>query len=249
MRNSVPNSITIISLILSCASIILTFNGEFVQASILIIICTVCDFLDGFTARILKVNNPLGGQLDSLIDMVSFGVAPGLLMFKFIEYLQQQNPVEFLANYPWILYLTFLIPILSAFRLAKFNIDTRQTKSFIGLAVPAHATFYIFAVIVYFNPELPTIISVAPMIEILFSNPLVMLILTVLLSFMLIAEVPMFSLKVKNLKWSENQTPLTFLFILIGLSILINIAAFPIIILLYISWSIIAKYTTKQKTN
>ena len=78
MRNSVPNSITILSLILSCASIILTFNGEFVQASILIIICTVCDFLDGFTARVLKVNNPLGGQLDSLIDMVSFGVAPGL---------------------------------------------------------------------------------------------------------------------------------------------------------------------------
>lgn len=247
MKNSVPNTITIVSLILSCSAIILTFKEEYVLAAILIIICCVCDFLDGFTARILKVNNPLGAQLDSLVDMVAFGVAPGMLMFMFIEHLQHQNPVALLVNYPWLNYLTFLIPILSAFRLAKFNIDTRQTKSFIGLAVPAHATFYIFTVIVYFNPELPTIINVTPMIELVFSNPLVMLILTIGLSFMLIAEVPMFSLKVKNLKWSENQTPLTFLFILITLSILINIAAFPIIILLYIVWSIIAKYTSKTK--
>ena len=162
--------------------------------------------------------------------------------------MQTQNPVEILTNFPWLIYLTFLVPILSAFRLAKFNIDTRQTKSFIGLAVPAHATFYIFAIIVYFTPELPTLIDISPMVELLFSNPLVMLVLTVALSLMLIAEVPMFSLKVKNLKWSENQTPLTFLFILITLSILINIAAFPIIILLYIVWSIIAKYTSKTKT-
>lgn len=248
MKNAIPNSITIISLILSCSSIILTFSEQYVNAAILIIICTVCDFLDGFTARILKVNNPLGGQLDSLIDMVSFGVAPGLLMFKFIEYLQFQNPVELLANYPWLIYFTFLIPILSAFRLAKFNIDTRQTTSFIGLAVPAHATFYIFAVIVYFNPQLPTIININPIIELLFSNPLSLLILTVLLSFMLIAEVPMFSLKVKNLRWSENQTPLSFLFILISLALLINITAFPIIILLYVIWSIIAKYTSRTKS-
>jgi CDP-diacylglycerol--serine O-phosphatidyltransferase len=248
MKNAVPNTITIISLVLSSWSIILTFEGNLSLAAHLLIICCICDFLDGFAARLLKVNNPLGAQLDSLVDMIAFGLAPAMLMFQFTKNLHAENPIQILTDYPWLFYITFLIPILSAFRLAKFNIDTRQTKSFIGLAVPAHATFYIFAVIVYLHPELPALIDVKPILIPIFSNPLIMLGLTVLLSFMLIAEVPMFSLKVKNLKWSENQTPLTFLFILITLSVLINIAAFPIIILLYIVWSIIAKYIGSPKS-
>lgn len=246
MKNAIPNSITIISLLLGCLAIVLTFKGDLDLAAHLIIICCICDFLDGFTARILKVNNPLGAQLDSLVDMVAFGVAPGVLMFEFINHLQNQNPIELLTHSPWLIYLTFLIPVLSAFRLAKFNIDTRQTSSFIGLAVPAHATFYIFSVIIYLHPDLPKLIDLNSIIMPVFSNPLIMLGLTVLLSFMLIAEVPMFSLKVKNLRWSENQTPLSFLFILIALLVLINIAALPIIILLYIVWSIIAKYLNKS---
>jgi CDP-diacylglycerol--serine O-phosphatidyltransferase len=246
MRNAVPNTITIISLILSCWAIILTFEGDLDLAAHLIIICCLCDFLDGFAARLLKVKNPLGAQLDSLVDMVAFGVAPAMLMFQFLKHLQSENPIQLLADYPWLLYLTFLIPILSAFRLAKFNIDTRQTTSFIGLAVPAHASFYIFAVIVYLHPELPKIIDVNPWVMPVLSNPLIMLGITVLLSFMLIAEVPMFSLKVKNLRWSENQTPLTFLFILIALIVLTNLVAMPVIILIYIVWSIIAKYTSKK---
>ncbi len=249
MKNSVPNSITIISLILSCWAIILTFEGNLNLAAHLLIICCVCDFLDGFAARLLKVNNPLGAQLDSLVDMVAFGVAPAMLMYQFIKNLHEANPVQLLSDYPWLLFITFLIPILSSFRLAKFNIDTRQTKSFIGLAVPAHATFYIFTVIVALNPDLPKLVDVNPFVMPIFTNPLILLGLTVLLSFMLIAEVPMFSLKVKNLKWSENQTPLSFLFILITLSVLTNLVAFPIIILIYIVWSIIAKYTVKQKTT
>ena len=248
MKNAVPNSITIISLILSSWAIVLTFESNLDLAAHLLIICCVCDFLDGFAARLLKVNNPIGAQLDSLVDMIAFGLAPALLLFQFTKNLQAENPIQILTDYPWLFYITFLIPILSAFRLAKFNIDTRQTKSFIGLAVPAHATFYIFAVIVYLHPDLPKLIDVNHILIPIFSNPLLMLGISVLLSFMLIAEIPMFSLKVKNLKWSENQTPLTFLFILITLSVLINIAAFPLIILLYIIWSIIAKYTSKTKT-
>jgi CDP-diacylglycerol---serine O-phosphatidyltransferase len=245
MKNQIPNSITILSLVLSCLAIIFIFDGKLDLAAHLLIICCVCDFLDGFAARILKVKNPLGAQLDSLVDMVAFGVAPGLLMYKFIQLLQIEHPIELLTNYPWLIYITFLIPILSAFRLAKFNIDTRQTTSFIGLAVPAHASFYIFSVIIYLHPDLPKIIDVNPIVTPVFSNALIMLVFTLFLSLMLIAEVPMFSLKVKNLKWSENQTPLTFLFILISLLVLTNLVAMPIIIILYIIWSVIAKYTLK----
>ena len=248
LKNSVPNSITIISLILSCWAIVLTFNGQLGFAAHLLIICCLCDFLDGFTARILKVKNPLGAQLDSLVDMVAFGVAPGMLMFKYIQLLQEETPSQLLVNYPWLIYITFLIPILSAFRLAKFNIDTRQTSSFIGLAVPAHASFYIFSVIVFLHPDLPKLIDINSLVIPIFSNPLIMLLSIIPLSLMMIAEVPMFSLKVKNLRWSENQTPLTFLFILIALLATTNLVAMPLIIVIYIIWSIIAKYL-KPKTS
>lgn len=248
MKNQIPNSITILSLILACMAIVFTFEGKMDVAAYLIIGCAACDFFDGFAARILKVKNPLGAQLDSLVDMVAFGVAPGILMFQFTKELHEQNPVQLLTDYPWLFYITFLIPIFSAFRLAKFNIDTRQTTSFIGLAVPAHATFYIFSVIIYLHPDLPKIVDVNSLIMPIVSNPLIMLASTIPLSLMLVAEVPMFSLKVKNLKWSENQTPLTFLFILISLWVLFNLVAMPIIILIYIIWSIIAKYSNNPKT-
>ena len=247
MKNQIPNSITIISLIASCLAITLTFEGKLDIAAYLLIISCACDFFDGFTARVLKVSNPIGKEIDSLVDMVAFGVAPGMLMFKFTKLLQEAHPSEILIQYPWLFYIVFLIPVFSAIRLAKFNIDTRQTTSFIGLAVPAHASFYIFSVLIYLYPDLPKIIDVNNIVMPIISNPLTMLVLSVLLSLMLIAEVPMFSLKVKNLKWAENKTPLTFLFIWLTLLGLTNIVAMPTIIILYILWSILAKYINKSK--
>ena len=249
MKNQVPNIISILSLILSCLAIVLIFDNKLDIAAYLLIGSCICDFFDGFAARALKVNNPIGKEIDSLVDMVAFGVAPGMLLYKFLELLQKENPVQLLTNYPWLLYLAVLIPILSAIRLAKFNIDTRQTKSFIGLAVPAHASFYIFVVIIYLHPDLPKIIDVDSLVMPIVSNPLIILVLGVLLSFMLIAEVPMFSLKVKNLKWSENKLPLTFLFIWLALLALTNIVAMPTIIVLYIIWSIIANFKNKPLTS
>ncbi|PCJ28116.1 MAG: hypothetical protein COA97_02235 [Flavobacteriales bacterium] len=246
MKNQIPNIISIISLILSCLAIVLVFENKLDVAAYLLIGSCFCDFMDGFTARILKVNNPIGKEIDSLVDMVAFGVAPGMLLFQFTKLLQEENPVQLITDYPWLLYFIILIPILSAIRLAKFNIDTRQTRSFIGLAVPAHASFYIFSVIIYAHPDLPKIIDVNSLVIPIVSNPLVMLTFSILLSFMLIAEVPMFSIKVKNLKWVENKLPLTFLFLLIALLILINLVAMPIIIVIYIIWSIILKFRNKS---
>ena len=249
MKNQIPNVISILSLILSCYSIILIFNNQLDTAAYLLIGACICDFFDGFAARALKVNNPIGKEIDSLVDMVAFGVAPGLLMYQLINIAQEAKPSPLLTNFPWLIYLVVLIPILSAIRLAKFNIDTRQTTSFIGLAVPAHAAFYIFIAIIYYHPDLPQIIDANAVITPIISNPLILLFFGSLLPFMLIAEVPMFSLKVKNLKWSENKLPLSFFFIWIGLLLLTNIVAMPTIIILYIAWSSYVNFKNQPLKN
>ena len=247
MKNQIPNAITILSLILACLAIILTFEGELAIAAYLLIGSCVADFLDGFAARALKVNNPIGKEIDSLVDMIAFGVAPAMLMYQITKLAQETQQIQLLIDFPWIHYLVFLIPIFSAIRLAKFNIDTRQTKSFIGLAVPAHAAFYIFCALLYLFPDLPKTINVNSIVNPIVSNPLVLLLFCIPLSFMMLAEVPMFSLKVKNLKWSENKLPLSFLFLWLGLLALTNIVAMPTIIIIYIVWSIFLKF--KNKSN
>lgn len=247
MKNQIPNIITIISLILACLAIILTFEGELAIAAYLLIGSCVADFLDGFAARALKVNNPIGKEIDSLVDMIAFGVAPAMLMYQITKLAQETQQIQLLIDFPWIHYLVFLIPIFSAIRLAKFNIDTRQTKSFIGLAVPAHAAFYIFCALLYLFPNLPKMINVNSIVNPIVSNPLILLLFCIPLSLMMLAEVPMFSLKVKNLKWSENKLPLSFLFLWLGLLALTNIVAMPTIIIIYIVWSIFLKF--KNKSN
>ena len=248
MKNQIPNAITILSLIMACLAIILTFEGELAIAAYLLIGSCVADFLDGFAARALKVNNPIGKEIDSLVDMIAFGVAPAMLMYRITKIAQETNPVQLLTDYSWLHYIVFCIPIFSAIRLAKFNIDTRQTKSFIGLAVPAHASFYIFCALLFLFPDLPKVINVDGFITPIVSNPLFMLLVCIPLSFMMLAEVPMFSLKVKNLKWAENKQPLTFLFLWLALLGLTNIVAMPTIIVIYIVWSIILKYSNKNQT-
>ena len=249
MKNQIPNAITILSLMLACLAIILTFEGELAIAAYLLIGSCVADFLDGFAARALKVNNPIGKEIDSLVDMIAFGVAPAMLMYQITKLAQEEQQIQLLIDIPWLHYLVFMIPIVSSIRLAKFNIDTRQTKSFIGLAVPAHAAFYIFSALLFLFPNLPKIINIDAIVNPIVSNPLIMLLLCIPLSLMMLAEVPMFSLKVKNLKWAENKQPLTFLFLWIALLALTNIVAMPIIIIIYIFWSIILKYANKNNNQ
>ncbi|MCO6500397.1 MAG: CDP-alcohol phosphatidyltransferase family protein [Vicingus serpentipes] len=248
MKNQIPNSITILSLILACGAIVLTFEGKLAIAAYLLIGSCICDFLDGFSARMLKVNNPIGKEIDSLVDMVAFGVAPAMLLYQITKLAQTENPIQLLTDYPWLHYIIFIIPIFSAIRLAKFNIDTRQTSSFIGLAVPAHASFYIFCTLLYLYPELPMIIDVSAFVTPLVSNPLILLIFAVLLSLMLVAEVPMFSLKFKNMKWKDNQLPFSFILLWFLLLAFTNIVAMPTIILIYVVWSIISNFKNNPNT-
>ena len=140
IRKHIPNTITCLSLLSGCVASVMALHGNLLSALIWIIIAAVFDFCDGFAARLLKAYSPMGKELDSLSDMVSFGFAPGMVVYWLLGEASTALPFGSLNTY--IPYLAFVIPTFSGLRLAKFNIDERQTTSFIGLPVPAHALFW-----------------------------------------------------------------------------------------------------------
>lgn len=246
MKKNLPNAITSLNLICGCLAITNAFTGDLYISSFLIFAAAIFDFMDGAAARFLKVSNPLGAQLDSLADMISFGLAPGIILFQYTKHLHSINESLILTENPWLFYLALIIPVFSAFRLAKFNIDTRQTDGFIGLATPANTLFFSCIVLIYFYPDLPQLVATKNIVLPIISNPLTMLVLGIIFSILLVAEIPMFSLKSKSLKWKGNELRFTFLGLFIVLFILLNITSFPIIILIYIIWSIISSFTNKK---
>ena len=133
IKRNIPNFITILNLVCGISSIIVLFKSELIYSGILIFVGAIFDLVDGLLARALNVKSEIGKHLDSFADMVTFGVAPGILMYQLISN-QSLEIVEFA-------YIAFLIPIFSSLRLSKFNIDNRQTTSFIGLPTPAAAIF------------------------------------------------------------------------------------------------------------
>ena len=189
----VPNTITCFNLVSGCAASVAALEGNLLLAALLVILAAVFDFFDGFAARLMHAYSPIGKDLDSLADVVSFGVAPGMVVYWVLTQLAPSLPFG-TANV-FVPYLAFVIPAFSALRLAKFNIDERQTTSFIGLPVPAHALFWVG--VAY---------SIQPVLQI---NPslftLVILVLALVTSLLLVSEVPMFSLKIKSLKWKGNE--------------------------------------------
>jgi len=168
----------------------LVYNN-YVGAFIFILLAACFDFLDGFVARLLKSYSPLGAQLDSLADVVSFGVAPGFIVYSFLA--NSSAEVSYGMNIP---FLAFLIPTFAALRLAKFNVDKRQTSMFLGLPVPANGLFW------------ATLIPSIPLSE---SNQtfytFFVLALIVIFCILMISELPMYSLKFTHYKWSGNQYP------------------------------------------
>ncbi|SEG13999.1 CDP-alcohol phosphatidyltransferase family protein [Parabacteroides chinchillae] len=193
IKKYIPNTITCFSLISGCVASVMALNGDLLLAVVWIIIAAVFDFCDGFAARMLKAYSAIGKELDSLSDMVSFGVAPGMVLFWLLCQVSPVLPLGSLNEY--IPYLAFVIPVFSGLRLAKFNIDERQTTSFIGLPVPAHALFWASAGY-----------SVLPIIHV---NECIFALAAIILSFvtslLLVSEIPMFSLKIKSLSWKGNE--------------------------------------------
>lgn len=193
IKKYIPNTITCFNLVAGCIAGVMALQGNLSLATLWIILAAVFDFFDGFAARLLKAYSPIGKELDSLADVVSFGVAPGMMVFQVLS--DACRIAEIGERGAWIPYLAFVIPALSGLRLAKFNIDTRQTTSFIGLPVPAHALFWA-----------STAYSVSPFMG---ANPYLFIaatvVLSVLTSALLVSEIPMFSLKIKSLKWKGNE--------------------------------------------
>jgi CDP-diacylglycerol--serine O-phosphatidyltransferase len=224
----IPNSITSLNLLCGFIAIIFAANGNIVTASWFILAAMIFDFLDGFSARLLKAYSDIGKELDSLADVVSFGVAPGLIIYQLLSKSFPQNIIssEFL-NTAVIMVIPAIMPICGAIRLAIFNLDSTQATTFRGLPIPANALSVISIVIAGHY-------SASPMIASFMSNPLLLILLTIILSFMMVSRIPLLSLKVKNLKLKGNEGR----YILIGL-ILINYLIFgtnvmPLIIPLYI---------------
>lgn len=222
---NLPNIITCCNLLCGCMAIYFGFHGEIGWASLSIILGAIFDFFDGLAARALGISGPIGKELDSLADQVTFGVAPAVLCYSIIG--------SFFPTLSWLPLLSFVMTAFSALRLAKFNCDERQTLSFIGLPTPANALLWIG--LSYVN-MIPAVHAVA--------NPWIVLGLMLGCSVLLISEIPMFSLKIKpgHMAWSENMVRYSFLILTVALFILFACigqlpASLAPIILLYIAMS------------
>lgn len=236
----IPNTITSLNLFSGCIAVVMAFEGYLIWASFLIGLAAVFDFLDGMAARVLKAYSPMGKELDSLADMVSFGVVPAVILYQLMKISLGINQLscDLSMKAYVVLVIPFLVAVFSGLRLAKFNVDERQTESFVGLPTPANAILI---------GSLPLILMYSnfPLVHNIILNPWVLIVLTLFQSFMLVAEFPMFSLKFKSLDFGKNKLRYIFIILVIVLSILLQYIAVPFIILLFIVLSAINNWIYK----
>jgi CDP-diacylglycerol--serine O-phosphatidyltransferase len=235
MKKHIPNIITLLNLFCGTIAVLFAVEGNLFMAAVFVILGIVFDFFDGFAARILDVKSELGLQLDSLADMVTSGVVPGIVLFKLFE--------KSLGNFPysydftvkdWDTGITSIVPLVgllvtlaSCYRLANFNIDSRQTESFIGLPVPANTLFILSLPMILLTNDVTWVND-------LILNPWFLIGLTLFSCYMLNAEIPLFSLKMKTYGFKENAVKYVFLIISVIMLILLQFMAIPLIIVLYV---------------
>jgi CDP-diacylglycerol--serine O-phosphatidyltransferase len=238
IKKHIPNFITTLNVLCGSIAVVFVLKGQLTTAVFLIFLAAVFDFLDGMSARMLKAYSPVGKELDSLADMISFGLAPGLIMYKLLNIsLFNENVIPDLQSnlslgQLLIVGTAFLIPVASALRLAKFNVDERQTSSFIGLPTPANALFMCSLALLQEHGSTPSAVNF------ILSTP-VLLLLTLLFSWLLVAEIPMFSLKFKSLRWENNKVQYLFLAGTTGLLAFLGLYGLIAVIPLFIGISVI----------
>ena len=236
IKKHIPNTITLLNLFSGCIALMFAFNKEFEMAFYFVCLGIFLDFFDGFFARLFHVSSPLGLQLDSLADMVTSGVVPGLVMFQMMI---DHSSTAVVAHMQWFPYLGFLITLGSCYRLANFNIDTRQTDSFIGLPTPANALFIL---------SLPLVLKdtgALILIELL-TDPWFLLVITFLSVYMLNAEIPLFSLKIKKFSFKENALQIVFLTLSLLLLIFLRYLGIPLVIIFYVVLSVVNNKVLKK---
>ncbi len=251
-QKHIPNFITSLNILSGTISIVASVEGSPVIASFLILAAAIFDFFDGFSARLLKAYSPMGKELDSLADVISFGVAPAFIIYNLLKSVLLINEFSFEHTKiidTLILLSPFLLVIFSALRLAKFNIDTRQTSSFIGLPTPANAILI---------ASLPMIMAYTGSLKYFFIilNLKFLIPLIFIECFLLVSPIPMFALKFKNIAFKENLVRYIFLIVIILTIILFKIISIPLIvtipliILMYVLLSIINSILVKlNKSN
>ncbi|MDG1718362.1 MAG: CDP-diacylglycerol--serine O-phosphatidyltransferase [Flavobacteriales bacterium] len=224
IKRNIPNLITLGNLFCGLVAIVSSLNNNLYFAGTFIFFGAILDFFDGLSARLLKVSSEIGKHLDSMADMVTFGVAPGMIMFQMIK-------LSNIDENAYIAYIGFIITIFSAIRLAKFNIDTKQTSSFIGLPTPAAAIFI---------ASLPIISK--HNITIQFNDSTFLIVTSIILSLLLLAKLSLFSLKIKKGEDWKNKENIIRIIFLISCVILLfgfEFAVIPFIVILYIFLSIL----------
>lgn len=232
-------------------AIVLTFKGGLSIAPYFIFLAAIFDFFDGFAARLLKVSGDFGKQLDSLADVITFGVAPGVMVFQFLQLSHFDFEIvdasatidDLLIQIPqneiyYGAFIALLIPVFSALRLAKFNIDTRQSDSFIGLPTPANALLFA-AFPLMFNDALLTGEAWKLSISGVLINDTALMNITVLFSFLLVLELPLFAMKFKSYGIKDNILKYSFLAVSLVLLVTLLYWALPLIIILYVILSVI----------
>lgn len=230
IKKHIPNLITLLNLFSGCIALVFALNKDFDLAFYFVCLGIFLDFFDGFFARLFKVSSPLGLQLDSLADMVTSGVVPGVVMYQMIAnssaFPTMNSDVVF---YP---FLGFIITLGSCYRLANFNIDTRQTDSFIGLPTPANALFIL---------SLPLVLKYSDSIIILelLTNHWLLMVITLFSAYILNAEIPLFSLKIKKFNITDNVLQIVFLSFSLLFLLFFEYLGIPMVIIFYVLLSVL----------
>jgi CDP-diacylglycerol--serine O-phosphatidyltransferase len=252
MKKHIPNLITLGNLFCGTIATILAVQGDFVAAGLFVVIGIIFDFFDGFAARLLNVSGELGKQLDSLADMVTSGVVPGIIMFNLLYQSSFKNlDIQYIDAgvlpiitsgediFSGISYIGLLLTLGACYRLAKFNIDTRQSESFIGLPTPAMSLFVISLPLIQ---EYSTIVWMQSLV----SNNYFLMLTTFLLTYLMNAEIPLFSLKFKEYTFKNNFVKYFFLSISLLLILTLNFSSIPIIIILYVFLSVTQEFYRRK---
>jgi len=232
IKKHIPNFLTLLNLFCGCIAIVFTASEQFDIAFYFVSLGIFFDFFDGFFARKFGVSGPLGVQLDSLADMVTSGVAPGFVMFKVLL----ANNYDSCVYFP---YLGFVITLAACYRLANFNIDTRQSDSFIGLPTPANTLFIM---------SLPLVIAECQFLALseILSSKWVLLIVILLSAYIMNAEIPLFSLKIKNFSFQKYKLQIGFLVVSVIMIATLKFLAIPLIILTYVLLSVLNNMFAKK---
>ena len=234
IKSQIPNVITLLNLFSGCVAVTYASQGEFEWAFFFVCLGIFLDFFDGFFARMFKVQSELGLQLDSLADMVTSGLVPGLVMYEYLKRL-----VAGLDTLEFLPFAGFVITLGACYRLANFNIDTRQSDSFIGLPTPANALFIISIPLVILYSDIDFLDGIL-------NNEWVLVLICFLSAFIMNAEIPLFSLKVKNFSFQKNALQLFFLLSSVVLLLVFGYLGVTLVILFYVLISIVNNFLAKK---